>query len=314
MILSPHTAVSFVYAKYRVAVAVDVSPSMFVMNPDGSLPFDVAMVSLETALSGIADPVLDHTSSTVFSPQIFLSVLARACDVVADVAGGPHGPHGRLPWAPRFLVHSVLLTRERLPEVLATIRAGLMTLEMEMAQHAEAHRDSQHARDKDGRASGSEGGRASGSGGHAPGSVVTGSAPSSVAPFQTGHGYGYGHGFGFVHGPGPGSVSSHGTGHRPGFGHLHLPRPPRVEHTAETATIPRLIQAALFALKLLPLDACPILLLVTDGGWGPWLCAWPRGGGSSCACVRHGAAWLGGASCLRTLQRGHGAVYPGACG
>jgi hypothetical protein len=55
VILSPSTAVSFMYAKYRVVIAVDVSPSMFVMNPDGSLPFDVAMASLETV--GVLAPI-----------------------------------------------------------------------------------------------------------------------------------------------------------------------------------------------------------------------------------------------------------------
>ncbi len=224
--ISPHTKVSFIYAKYRVVVAVDVSPSMFVLDPQNcTLPFDTVMATLESTLRGLASPVNNVESQSLFSPQIYLSIMARASDVVFDPSAARGG---RLPWLPRFLVHGVLLSLDALPQLLESVRMGLQTMEMEMAQHAELWHD---ARSR---------------------------SCSADA--------------GAEDGVGSGAWSSHFPPHSHVHGnqqHQHhqsqQPNAPQSMPPSETATLARLLQAALFGLKLLPLDACPMILLVTDG-------------------------------------------------
>jgi hypothetical protein len=183
--------VSFLYAKYRLAVAIDVSPSMFVMDPvSGVIPFDAVLPSLVAtfrALCGSADNV---AANVRFSPDIYVSVMARAC--YATVGGGWSSSRGRPPWSPRFLVHGYLLRGSTLTALIDVLQAGLHTMEVEMAQHA------------------------------------------ALAATQA-----------------------------PPFGDLS--GSDRATASSRVATLPRLIESALLALKLMPGDACPLVFVVTDG-------------------------------------------------
>lgn len=127
MILHGGTKISFLYRKYRIAFAIDVSPSMFVLDAaSGSVPFSNLPASIESMLRSLLQPMVMCSPSAcdTFFPEIYVSVMARAAEshpVLSSVSS-------------RFLVHGFLLSNASIDALLRELAAGLATMEMEVAQ------------------------------------------------------------------------------------------------------------------------------------------------------------------------------------
>ncbi len=100
-IVDGRTKVSFLYRKYRIAVAVDVSTSMFVLDSaSGGVPFASLADLLHSLLLRLLRPLITCQASVCdhFYPEIFVSVVARgSCE-----SSTPDAPC-------RFLVHGYRL-------------------------------------------------------------------------------------------------------------------------------------------------------------------------------------------------------------
>ena len=150
--MGPATATHFLYAAYRLVLAVDISPSLFALDShSGRVPFADALAGVATVARALVAPMqcapadrdlpafYPHhhqpgtgdaaaATSVWFQPQLHVSVVAQAAAATATASGD-----GATDVEPFVLLHGFALTSESVDEFIARVSAGLRAVESRVA-------------------------------------------------------------------------------------------------------------------------------------------------------------------------------------
>ncbi len=238
--MSPSTSTRYVYGRYRVSVAVDASPSMFALDVHAArLPFHDAADALAALLRGLTQPMRCAAGDPAvwFVPELHVSVLAQtAFEAAPTSAPSAASTEAPVPCAlppPRLLVHGQVVTAGNVEAFIGTLAGGLRAVEREWFAHAQQRATAVQQQQQQQQLQQRQG-------------LEPAVSPSDIGDVSP-----------FAAPPPMPTAATVATA-------ASTPHAATSASSSSSPSLTPLLESAVYVLKLLPPDACPAVVVVTD--------------------------------------------------